>query len=149
MNYLYNGVEFPALPEWDKTVRPYAVIRAFAHYYFLYLSKSKPYHTTNMANANGAEYIVIGPGDDDDILRYGYNDSMYGNQWKYICEDNGEFFAPEYLTWTNTDIYTEDGTLYLAASEPVPVSTIPLPPPDPLSMLLGWRVGSAVRSMRR
>lgn len=27
MNYLYNGVKLPALPEWDKETYPYAVIR--------------------------------------------------------------------------------------------------------------------------
>jgi hypothetical protein len=26
MNYFYNGVELPALPEWDKEAYPYAAI---------------------------------------------------------------------------------------------------------------------------
>jgi hypothetical protein len=44
--------------------------------------------------------------------------------------------------WTNTPIYNEDGTLYLAASDPVPVL-------NPAVMMQGFMVGQAIRRGRK
>lgn len=48
--------------------------------------------------------------------------------------------------WSNHDIYTTDGTLYLAASDPIPVSNPPAP--DPFWMLMGWQAGRMIAGMR-
>ena len=47
--------------------------------------------------------------------------------------------------WTNTDIYNTDGTLYLAASAPIPILA---PALDPLSLFLGWKAGNWVARQR-
>jgi hypothetical protein len=48
--------------------------------------------------------------------------------------------------WTNTDILNEDGSLYLAASDPIPVGGEPI---DPTSFMQGWLVGRRLAGMRK
>ena len=72
MNFLYNGVKLPALPEWDKEKYPYAAMNLGANYGVLYL----------------------------------LDNALMAKQFQ----------------WANFDILNEDGTLYLAASDPVPVT---------------------------
>lgn len=73
----------------------------------------------------------------------------YGKEWDHGVERE---FGGDYtcLTsynpkWSNFDIYKQDGTLYLAASEPIP---IPAPVIDPLSMWLGYQAGQWVARQR-
>ena len=48
--------------------------------------------------------------------------------------------------WSNYDIYNEDGTVYLAASDPIPVSSFT---PDPSSLTMGWLVGRRIAGQRK
>lgn len=140
MNYLYNGVELPALPEWDKEKYPYAVIVDHTTQYSLVITS-----TAVVVSASG--YSLRHPS--------GNLTSFYIGNTKLIRpgERNwGEFnFSSTSLYsgkafWANFDILDEDGSLYLAASEPIPVSTYT---PKPAAMTLGMLVGQAVRRMRK
>lgn len=131
-NYLYNGVELPELPEWDKTAYPYAYI------------------VDNTAVVTGYVLFVHGAQStaktDGTLFRYGAK--------MYVPSDNGWTLHTSSLTvngkvvWANADVYDTDGNLYLAASDPVDpnATTAPL---DPKSMLMGWIVGRRIAGQRK
>jgi hypothetical protein len=127
--YLYNGVRLPKLPEWDKETYPYACIQqSWTDRYDFYIS-SKPLYV--------AQY--------DDISNRGryFLENLKGTTY-WQCRSGAEMvkwesgvlvpfpyetlivYDPEMptryaLTWTNHDILKSDGSVYLAASDPIPV----------------------------
>jgi hypothetical protein len=123
--YSYNGVVLPKLPEWDRERYPYAVIgggmNSASRGYRLYLTTTRPFakqgDTMIHITAMGVYFKYFSK----------IQDGIYG---EWIDDgtseiEDGEFF-PIYdavggTIWTNTDILNEDGTVYLAASYPVPV----------------------------
>ena len=122
--YLYNGVRLPKLPEWDRVAYPYAVISVYTKEfsgsgiavgdYDLCLCK-RP------LTYNGKD---ITQGANDYYLVYRYSPGNAESGWVY----DGEYDLEEVIyldgsdvTWANPDILHTDGTVYLAASEPIPV----------------------------
>jgi hypothetical protein len=143
MNYLYNGVELPALPEWDKEKYPYALIFEYtgaADCFGFYASSEKIQYSGN-GNSPTLEYPV----------RHGRAicECYYGDkEWGEISEGNGGAgigIKAEQAVWSNFNIYTEDGTLYLAASDPIPVGSAP--DIEPKTFMNGWDIGQFVRAM--
>lgn len=121
MYYLYNGVKLPALPEYDTAAYPYAVLdKTNAGTSFLfYAFRSRPYYGTNPADSTkmgvystgGAKVYYFVPADG-------------GSEWEHSMDTENPFAAEDgnenTLFWTNTDIlYEGDGSVWLAASEPV------------------------------
>lgn len=147
--YLFNGVELPALPEWDKETYPYAIISGpytvdeiEGEYYVLrctnlhheyenggYVRVSSAqlyslgcYYTTSaeIAEKIASTYVSVGVGEWGELIDVpAIQSSIKGSD----------------VVWSNTDIYYSDdysnealaGTLYLPASDPVPVLPDPLP----------------------
>lgn len=101
--YLYNGVQLPPLPEGKY---PHLCIVKSWTDYRLFMT-SMPLvggvHTTE-----GTEYCVYTFADGDDNWSFGFEGTGVG-QWAMTA------------IWTNTDILNEDGSVYLATSEPIPV----------------------------
>lgn len=111
---LYNGVELPDIETvWtDKGTYPYAVLLTSGSIRMLYLKASK---FTAIDGKVSLSFV-------------GANDTKYVYFSKY---DNGEWEPLKFtlaslalssspnVFWTNTDILNADGTLYLAASDPV------------------------------
>lgn len=135
MNYLYNGIELPPLPEWDKETYPNAYIArntdADSYEYGLVLSKK------NIGVHSGGLY-------------------HFATSMLYKCIDGDWTLETSALwglsgvvVWSNTDVYYDTydslgdlaGTLYLAASTPIPVY-------DPTVLLQGYLVGCRIRAMR-
>lgn len=108
--YLYNGVRLPALPEWDREVYPYAVIvrDIIDGAYHLFVDEG----TTRIPMYNGSITSVAMS------VKY----SIVDDAWVET-----ELFETGIIVWANYDVYYNDsvedvgGTLYLAASNPVPV----------------------------
>jgi hypothetical protein len=146
--YLYNGVKLPALPEWDEKIYTGAFMwerAAFGlgdasyndHAFFLYCAADccvKYPEGTGFVSVTHGRYIAFRATDD------GWNQVIFDGESSHILptEESPVF-------WTSTDLMNEDGTLYLAASEPVPVSDLT---PDPTSMLMGWLTGRRIASQR-
>ena len=111
--YLYNGVRLPALPEWDKTVYPYAVIG------WLYKDSSVDDTKLYYFSVRGAEFTITEDGQfwvTNAAARYCSN----GTEWEetkavYQC----------YPLWSNYDVY-QDSTLLLEASNPIPIYNEPV-----------------------
>lgn len=120
--YLYNGVQLPGLPEWDKETYPYALIvvnpEPFAVVPYTKVLASKfpfvwmDYGFTAFANSSQTDsyvHSVINEGETEwsEVITVSQNG----------VSTNGE----ETVIWANHDILNEDGSLYLAASEPIPI----------------------------
>ena len=135
MNYLYNGVELPALPEWDKETYPYALIyKSSFGGHVLFLTDVVGTYTSSVVYYNGVRIdcdCAQGETEWSD-----FSDAMSFE--RYIA-------ASTHYVWANYDILKGDGTLYLAASDPIPVTA---PALDPLSMWLGWKAGNWVARQR-
>lgn len=130
-NYLYNGVELPALPEWDKETYPYAVIWIAFVTNAIYLDILKEFDFSSAG-----------------ILHTTKEDSLFalcsGDSWsEFKASTSDSQIVGSQIKWTNTDILNEDGSVYLAASDPIPVN--PAPTLDPTSLLMGWQVGNRIR----
>ena len=144
--YLYNGVRLPKLPEWDRKTYPYAVISdapGFANFgvcYQLMISSSPTEITSSgtryhVSNAVAKAYLIFVYNEEidaamreDGTTLEEYAAMAFGMEldiWTMLAEyDNYEAGFPidsNPTRWANHYILNEDGTVYLAASEPVPV----------------------------
>jgi hypothetical protein len=118
--YLYGPDKFrlPPLPAWDKKEYPYAVLsrstnsvlgkfaEIFASDIKLYFDG---YHLVHSENGNGVVAVI-------------YYEKM--TEWEaltnVIVHKDG-IADVDKLIWTNYDLLKEDGTIYMAASDPIPV----------------------------
>lgn len=106
--YSYNGVELPALPEWDKETYPYALIYtdiSKCTYFVMAKSWSTPETTAHYLNCR---YALVSE----------LTDGAWGEIKKAPFGDVG--VERTALVWANSDIYMSDGALYFAASKPIP-----------------------------
>lgn len=115
----YVGVVLPPLPKWDKTVYPYALIYRYevaTDLFIFHASTEKIQYDTN----NNSPRLIY-------TLEHGYAScECYSGdkEWGEISEGNrkaGVWIKAEQAVWVNFDIYKEDGTLYLSASDPIPI----------------------------
>lgn len=129
--YLYNDIQLPALPEWDKIAYPYAVMGYYSDTRVRVVMCKYPYHMIWQGTKEVAEpNDISGTG-----IAYYYN--LGDTDWTY----NGVTVLPadaqvSRVFWTNHDLYYADdysideslaGTLYLAASDPIPVASVVFP----------------------
>lgn len=154
-NYLYNGVELPALPDWDKTTYPYAFITAMKTSSntsaYLYCSSVPIYK-----NDDGKLISSIIAKQDGNVICYIcdlFPDGSVFNDWQRYENGDKSFSADAsfivtyngLITWANYDMLNySDDSVYLSASEPIPVT----PTYDPTALLMGYRVGCALRAQR-
>lgn len=135
-NYLYNGVELPALPEWDKSVYPYAVITSWgeAKYGIMLFVSTTPltyFAVTNTSFEGSIKKPYI-------HWRVYTDLNTNPNDWEVI--DWGadvSIYRPE-LIWANHDVVISGintitsppvtewavGDVVLPASDPVPVGVL-------------------------
>lgn len=123
--YSYNGVVLPGLPEWDREMYPYAAITDVNLW-------RRPHHLmictapfSVFTNDDTTITFISGTEEDAPLLRYEYNSE--NNSWEVFNPTStdktwGPSSSYEPPIWTNADIISrDDGTLYLAASDPIPV----------------------------
>ena len=114
--YLYNGVRLPKLPEWDKTVYPYAYIRkttyASGQHYTLYVFSCEVYVTSS-----GLLYPIATP----ISYRAGTNGDNFALGDEKTYTSTPILTGQKDIIWANFDMKYDDGTLRIFASEPVPV----------------------------
>lgn len=101
VGYSYNGTVLPELPEWDKTKYPYAyILQPVSGTAYKLVAKT----TKQEASTDGK--IAIG-----DLVF-----AVVDGAW---VEADSQGIRK--VIWTNSDLYHKDGTLYLDASDPIPV----------------------------
>lgn len=119
--YLYNGVRLPKLPDWDMEKFPYAFIIDDSVYGYTFMATSAP-PKHNLDDDTGMvthdQFLCFGL-----RLYYRHKDGI----WVFTAgeEDGIDYYmATSRLSpciWANTDLIKQDGSVYLTASEPVPV----------------------------
>ena len=116
--YLYNGVKLPPLPEWDKEAYPFALIikGVDEENYWIYASAEKAYY------ADGGPITYDLP-----CVRFYYYPELFPEKdyWTSMTlgEENPYRFGGLFydMIWSNHGILRSDGSVYFAATEPVPV----------------------------
>lgn len=134
-NYLYNGVELPALPEWDKETYPYAYIYYRSDtkkYVFIALDRKSVYGTYTIKDETFCRVYVYFNAGEDVIFQRAH--CAVGGAWSEVedvftehSETGVGFYSYASGTpfWSNHDILnTDNGTLYLAASNLVSVASL-------------------------
>jgi hypothetical protein len=136
MNYLYNGVELPKLPEWDIAAYPYAVM-VYNHSTESYeihvtsapltrYTRSSPYTGEALTALPRADYphFNVGVFDHENgswgnryYAEYTFNILGEPNCWHIL---NQNAYVASTVIWSNYNIFDEDGTVFMAASDPVP-----------------------------
>ena len=116
VGYSYNGVVLPKLPEWDKTVYPYAVI---GHHWTDWTLDGN-YHllvssTPIFKKSQGR--VTANPPFMQFILGY-REEGVWSGPYNTELEESMSLGD---TLWANNDILNEDGTVYFATYEPVPV----------------------------
>lgn len=125
VGYMYNDAgPFPALPEeWDKQAYPCVYITGPHNSLF----KNIAYVTSIPLRYYPAEEVMRSA--DGSIFSYKSiimtEDNAGEDYWFFNPHDAGDDYdlpmTIDKLFWSNYDILNEDGTLYLAASDPIPV----------------------------
>lgn len=126
-NYLYNGIELPALPEWNKDTQPYCTIlvemdfgEIYTRCYFTeYPMAQLKASTKNLCNAESDGWTAP----QTQVTRYNLVDGEWVNKldtvwsiYSVLCET---------LIYTNYNLYIfQTDTLVMPASDPVPVPTL-------------------------
>ena len=143
-DFIYNGARLTDIysvytPELQKS-HPFAFVTENHGNYHLYLST-----VPLTRRLDGYQYMERT--ESGSVIAYKLKDS----EWQRYPENDHEitsgngigFWTFIVLHWSNFDIYNSDGTLYLAASDPVPVTTI-----NPSALMQGFFVGDAIKRMR-
>lgn len=150
-NYLYNGVELPALPEWDRETYPYATIgyddnnRVILELHTSLLYFSKTYSGIGYGNGGVSPY--------ENCVNRWYSLSADGTEWVHggdydidVTDQSTDHMFVSAI-WSNADIANrDDNSVYLSATDPIPVN--PAPSLDPTALLMGWQVGNKIARQR-
>ena len=149
-DYLYNGLPLLKIPDAVTPQHPHVVLR-----YFDYPDSATGHMDTVVANylsdvnieQNGSLfYLILNVGDmQSKATRPADSTGDFSAFGEIAYQEERQTAALERVVWTNTDLYLPDGTLYLAASEPVPILA---PTIEPLSMWMGWKAGNWVARQR-
>lgn len=115
--FLYNGVRLPRLPVVEGY--PHIVMRFAGGVMAYFYAFSEPHHMT-MTNSDGSKCVGVTAGETYVYARCRQGGDSSFSTPEEIVADNDIFFA-SVLNWSNYDVLNEDGTIYLAASEPIPV----------------------------
>jgi len=113
--YLYNGVRFPVLPEYDAEKYPY-IACSLSGYFVAIQNPSRLEHISTTGK------ICLGAAPGESFLLWSYGST--GEFTSVVETENPHDYYQVLITdpiWSNYDILDADGNLYLAASEPVPV----------------------------
>jgi hypothetical protein len=122
--YLYNGIELPALPVWDKETYPCAYIiqnpTAGESWFYGFWHTTLPLTMKDEKTVSSTHNDFVGG------VLYAYAEDT--NSWELYDDTYAPIKGYTYVVavplWTNTTMLYEDGTLYLAASDPVPVLSL-------------------------
>lgn len=125
--YLYNGVRLPKLPERDREKYPFAVVmqEVSSSIYFAQ-AIAAPLYTEETVSLAGKSLFQLAY-EQRYLLKSVIDET---GTWKNWYELPNTYFngrleydgaTENVLVWTNHDILNEDGSVYLAASEPIPV----------------------------
>lgn len=125
--FLYNGVQLPALPEWDKGTYPHCYIEGYINAdgnWMYYLAATTSECAVHFNSSKDADYVYCL----DDIQMYacvfntGDDNPAWGSFIELDFSAGNPIFPASQAIWADYDlINTDDNSVYLAASDPIPV----------------------------
>ncbi len=140
MAYSYNGAVLPALPEWDREAYPFATIGGIedltvafpgvvGRWYSFYLASVPGYWegatVVYKVPLSTQAWFFTTSQDMVDLFKDLGNDHAVVGQWFFAGEeqhDDADYVSTDLPSlWANYDIHDTNGSVYLAASEPVPM----------------------------
>ena len=134
--YLYNGVQLPPLPEWDKVKYPYAFIWEFVGIYKLSVFDTP----LRYGIVNGEHCIYLSAGAEGLLYNSKLTDGEY-KSWEYVKEEIIAESVELTPFWANHNVISDsDGSAYLEASDPIPVYE----PDEPEKQLIGYSYNGVV-----
>lgn len=111
--YSYNGVELPALPEWDKEKYPYAhLFKLNRNHYMLYITKEINYAVS------GDNFNLLHKAEDLQYSKW-TSDTTWGEPY-ILSTQSGTAHVTDVI-WANFDVVDETGDVVLSATEPIPI----------------------------
>lgn len=113
-NCSFNGAILPEFPKRDASIYRYALIRKQPNsdYYYLLCSSEKAETLVN--EVLGTTGVYVG-------AHIQYRSNRAGTVWSLPYSSSGTNMALEEVVWSNQDVLNADGTVYLPASEPIPI----------------------------
>lgn len=110
----YGGAVLPPLPERDESVYPYAwIIKKLFGGYYLYLLSELIYQQSS----GGENAIEFSP---TNAVRYSCGNG--GTAWEESPVTESGVTTISWSMWANFDLLNGDNSIYIAASDPIPVS---------------------------
>lgn len=123
MNYLYNGVEMPKLPDRDETTHPYVTIGFNGNGYTYEVFYTSSPMIFKSLSSDGTKYYGITSDTAVACEAYWYHPKYhpeYDDNYNYGTSANS--IQTNNVFYANYDILDADGSVYFAASEdPVPL----------------------------
>ena len=111
--YYYNGFTFPKMDDWDVSTHPFAYICGSGPNWYLRISPIEFCMTSDgkFLPKNGESGFIF------------LSNRIYGAEevWRERTESTYTASSLDAPIWCNKNVYNADGSLFLAASEPVPV----------------------------
>ena len=117
ISYSYNGVVLPKLPEWDRSVYPYAFI--FVGSVLRRLTVLPEARHLTIPEGSETAFITAEEGMSYMSASYYEGSAAWGQFTTYTAEETKLLSNSPH--WANYDIKNPDETVYLEASNPVPV----------------------------
>lgn len=118
--YLYNGVQLPALPEWDRERYPYVSIGLNIWSEITVICSASPFSADENGYITASGYLIVLYDADGSSAYFPYGDFSGSENCRW-----GDAISAGGVThktfWCNRDILDEDGSVYLASSDPIPV----------------------------
>lgn len=117
VGYSYNGVVLPELPEWDKTAYPYVYLSNKTlgnRHYFTALSA-----VSFFTDKDGYWSVATYP--KKLICSFDTKNGEFSEWRESEQADETDGASVSAIGWANFDALNEDGSVYLEASEPIPV----------------------------
>lgn len=134
-DFLYNGMRLPGLPDTDLPFKYIFVLESTSSY------TARLVLMNEIRVSNNSTAIIVPANSQYYRITWGKEETApasWGDVSNYSGVSDTLF---KYILWTNFDLYNADGTVYLAASEPVPVT-------DHNARIMGWIVGKRLAAQR-
>lgn len=121
--FLFNGVKIAGLPEFDTTLYSHALIEQLPEDVAQSMDLTSPAYlllvSSTPATVIDDNFKIVGPAKYWEFLNYGN-----ASYWIPLGENNFSDSSAINISepvWTNTNIVDAEGTVYFAASDPIPV----------------------------
>lgn len=124
--YLYNGVRLPALPELDREMYPYVAIVKTSSSVYVVQATATPLYTETNLSVEGKQIFALNY-DQNNFKRSTLDEIGAWKSWMelpkayFIGRLEYDGVTENVLVWADHNVLNADSSIYLSASDPIPV----------------------------